>query len=72
VTIEPRHVTLALDVRRGLVRLRDVTAADAPAVSVVLRRTTDAQFAVMAQSQEHRTPRASRCTPHRTWHARTH
>jgi hypothetical protein len=72
MTITPRHVDLALDVRRGLVRLRELPPEDAPAVTAVLRRTTDAQFAQMAESKQYVTPRASRCTPRPTWRARSH
>lgn len=69
--LTPQHVDLALNVRRGLVRLAAVPEADRPAVTAVLRRTTDAQFALMAASKEYVTPRASRCIPRRDWHGRS-
>lgn len=64
------HVRTALDVRRGLKRLKDIPDTDRPHVSRALAITTDAQFAVMAGAQERRAPRASLTTPHRTRHAR--
>ena len=69
--LDPKHIDLALDVRRGLKRLKDVPAADAPAVTAVLRRTSEASFAQLAESKQYVTPRASRCTPRRSWHGRS-
>jgi len=51
--IEARHIDLALDVKRGLKRLKQLSDADRPFVTAVLHRTTDAQFSQIALSKEH-------------------
>lgn len=69
--LEPRHASLALDVRRGIVRMKDVPKDDVPIVVAVLRKTTEAQFAQLAESKQYVTPRASRCIPRHSWRARS-
>jgi hypothetical protein len=49
-TIEPRHIELALDVRRGKYRLRDLKD-DAGVVNYILQSTSDARLAQIALEQ---------------------
>jgi hypothetical protein len=51
MTVEPRHVELALDVRRGRYRLRQLQDEDRPIVNYVLNATSDARLAQIAQEQ---------------------
>ena len=52
--VEPKHIATALDVRRGKLRLREVPEADRRDVALALARTSDANFARIAESQENR------------------
>jgi hypothetical protein len=62
MTVEPRHIELALDVRRGKYRLRQLKD-DAPIVEYVLRSTPDAKLAQIATEQRPRTPTRYWCGP---------
>ena len=69
--VTPEQMRTALDVRRGLLRLKDVAEADRAVVHGILRRATDAQMAVLAESQERRGSRASRMIPRHPGQARS-
>jgi hypothetical protein len=51
MTVEPRHVELALDVKRGRYRLAQLKDEDRPVVNYVLHATSDARLAQIAQEQ---------------------
>lgn len=65
--IEPRHVDLALDVKRGLKRLKQVGDDDRPFVAAVLHRTTDSQWSQIALAREKRATSAMTGTPCRVF-----
>lgn len=50
--LQPSDLDTALDVKRGLKRLKDLSDDERSRVSSVLRRTSDAQFANMAKAKE--------------------
>ena len=57
------HIELALDVKRGLKRFKDINENDRPHVVQAMRTLSDAQFATLALSKEKRQGRASLFTP---------
>lgn len=65
--IEPKHLDLALAVKRGQCRLRELADADRPFVHAVLQRTTDAQFSQLALSKEKRASSATLGIPCRVF-----
>lgn len=65
--IEQRHVDLALDVKRGMKRLRDLDDADRPLVTQFLRTATDAQMSTLALSREKRATTATLGIPCRVF-----
>lgn len=65
--VEPRHLDLALAVKRGQCRLRELPEAERPFVHAVLQRTTDAQLATLALSKERRATTAKTGVPRRVF-----
>ena len=54
VEITPEHITTALDVRRGLMRIKQLPEADRRPVTFVLHTTSEARLAQIAHEQSGR------------------
>lgn len=54
MTITPNHITTALDVRRGLKRIKELPDDQRQPVTFVLHTTSDAKLAQIAHEQSGR------------------
>lgn len=61
---QPDPVQLAMLVRRGQCKLRDIPADVQPQVAAVLRSLTDAQESIIAYNAERKTKQLGRSTVH--------